>query len=538
MAVGVTRDHHNLRRNLNLNGNYISNDGGDEGISISDTGLVTIGTETDANAKILSVYKDITETAAAIYYGQTLEIERSGIATTGSSSIVGLRFNATSTENTGGATNLFGIWGEATGEMDEDAGNMYVHGGRIIANGGTNGTGYAMGLKIEVAGSGTNYGLWINSQDNGRDLRIVSSADTGDYFQISTNALGSTIISTVDDGDSGDGVSADLTLSIDGYIDMNSVAGENITLDSGNDIILDANTGITKFYDAEDATEFASLTVVGGTGATTLATASEAADGHLTLDADGDIKLEPATGNSILLDGTIDIDAGVITGATSITSTTFVGALTGNASGTAATVTGAAQTNITSLGTLTALTVDDVAIDGKVITITGDTDDTFTITSGTHGATTIATVDDNAAVGHLNIEPDGHVEFDGCAVGFDLETPTYNASDTDVSFITGNKQFVTFDGGDIADLNLIFPETSGNFVLLLKQDGTGSRTVTNYKAWDLVNSDAADGSATVKFAGGSNPDLTDDANHVDIISIFWDADNQIAYGVASLDFQF
>ena len=131
-----------------------------------------------------------------------------------------------------------------------------------------------------------------------------------------------------------------------------------------------------------------------------------------------------------------------------------------------------------------------------------------------------------------------HVEFDGCAVGFDLETPTYNASDTDVSFITGNKQFVTFDGGNITDLNLIFPETSGNFVLLLKQDATGGRTVTNYYAFDLVNSDAADGSATVKFAGGSNPDLTDDANHVDIISIFWDADNQIAYGVASLDFQF
>jgi len=170
--------------------------------------------------------------------------------------------------------------------------------------------------------------------------------------------------------------------------------------------------------------------------------------------------------------------------------------------------------------------------------LAGDTDDLCTLTVAANGATTIATADSDGAVGHLNIEDDGHVEFDGCAVGFDLETPTYNASDTDVSFITGNKQFVTFDGGDIADLNLIFPETSGNFVLLLKQDGTGSRTVTNYKAWDLVNSDAADGSATVKFAGGSNPDLTDDANHVDIISIFWDADNQMAYGVASLDFQF
>ena len=73
---------------------------------------------------------------------------------------------------------------------------------------------------------------------------------------------------------------------------------------------------------------------------------------------------------------------------------------------------------------------------------------------------------------------------------------------------------------------------------MLKQDGTGSRTVTNYKAWDKADDDAASGSATVKFAGGSNPTLTTDANHVDIISIFYDADNQIAYGVTTLDFQF
>ena len=166
------------------------------------------------------------------------------------------------------------------------------------------------------------------------------------------------------------------------------------------------------------------------------------------------------------------------------------------------------------------------------------TSDHFTIQMAANGATALVTTDNDGKLGHLRVEPDGHVEFDNCAVGFDLETPTYNASDTDVSFITGNKQFVTFGSGNITDLNLIFPETSGNFVLLLKQDGTGGRTVTNYKVWDLVNSDAADGSATVKFAGGSNPDLTDDANHVDIISFFWDADNQIAYGVASLDFQF
>jgi hypothetical protein len=69
----------------------------------------------------------------------------------------------------------------------------------------------------------------------------------------------------------------------------------------------------------------------------------------------GALNITPAAGSAIVLDGLISIDNGVVTGATSITSTAFVGALTGNASGTAATVTGAAQTAITSVGTLTGL---------------------------------------------------------------------------------------------------------------------------------------------------------------------------------------
>ena len=167
------------------------------------------------------------------------------------------------------------------------------------------------------------------------------------------------------------------------------------------------------------------------------------------------------------------------------------------------------------------------------------TDDYFNISCIAAGETTISTVDAAGTDAHLNIEPDGHVEFDGCGVGFDLVTPTYNASDTDVDFKTGNKQFVTFGSGNIADLNLKFPATSGNFVLLLKQDGTGSRTVAadGWLAFDSLGN-AANGSSTVKFAGGSNPTLTTDANHVDIISFFWDSDNEIAYGVATLDFQF
>ena len=125
----------------------------------------------------------------------------------------------------------------------------------------------------------------------------------------------------------------------------------------------------------------------------------------------------------------------------------------------------------------------------------------------------------------------------GGSVTFAQTTTAYDASDTNADFSVVQKTMVTFGSGNITDVNLKFPTNSGNFVLLLKQDGTGSRTVTNWKVFD-GGGNAAAGSSTVKFAGGSNPTLTTDANHVDIISFYWDATNEIAYGVATLDFQF
>lgn len=101
-------------------------------------------------------------------------------------------------------------------------------------------------------------------------------------------------------------------------------------------------------------------------------------DGNSIVATSGDLDITPATGSKIVLDGTINIDAGVVTGATSITSTAFAGALTGNvtgnvtgnASGTAATVTTAAQPAITSLGTLTVLQVDNINVNGNIISAT------------------------------------------------------------------------------------------------------------------------------------------------------------------------
>ena len=129
--------------------------------------------------------------------------------------------------------------------------------------------------------------------------------------------------------------------------------------------------------------------------------------------------LYPATNNEIDL-GTSSLEFKDAYFDGTVTADAFAGPLTGNvtgnASGTAATVTGAAQTNITSLGTLTALTVDDVAINGKVMTMTGSTNDTAVFTVGTNGTLSIVTTDTAAAAANLQITADGTVDIDSAGV--------------------------------------------------------------------------------------------------------------------------
>ena len=102
-------------------------------------------------------------------------------------------------------------------------------------------------------------------------------------------------------------------------------------------------------------------------------------DGALTPGADNilDLGSSSVEFKDAFFDGTVTADAfaGPLTGD-----------VTGNVSGTAATVTGAAQSNITSLGTLTTLTVDNVIVNGTTI---GHTDDTDLITLA-DGVATVA----------------------------------------------------------------------------------------------------------------------------------------------------
>ena len=163
----------------------------------------------------------------------------------------------------------------------------------------------------------------------------------------------------------------------------------------------------------------------------------------------------------------------------------LTGNVTGNVSGTALTVTQGAQSAITSLGDLTALTVDDVVINGKVMTMTGDTNDTAVFTAGTDGTLSIVTTDAGGTSGNIQITADGTAELAGTtvtldsagAIALDATSDVTIPADVGLTFGTGEKI-----EGDSTDLTI----TCGSDLKLTVTDyvgiGTGSiATTPGYK---------------------------------------------------------
>ena len=136
------------------------------------------------------------------------------------------------------------------------------------------------------------------------------------------------------------GGTAITTLDIDGATDINAAI-----VDADLFIVDDGAGGTNRKTTASRLltyTNAGTLTEETQTGITKLGRLDSAQinnikikDNTISTLAGTDLNITPLAGQQIVLDGTIAVDAGVITGATSITSTAFVGALTGSISGTA-----------------------------------------------------------------------------------------------------------------------------------------------------------------------------------------------------------
>ena len=358
---------------------------------------------------------------------------------------------------------------------------------------------------LEVSGD-LNMGSIGKINSNGTSLTLNATIVYNEVLLISFNYLSDTIGSIY----LGTADTLQLSASTDNKLLLSTTGTGDIVLDSHNHIKFDAEEGL--IYIDNDGTSFGWINT-GSAGVLNILT-----------NTNYDLDLETQGTGDIVLDSSNDIEL--------------------NAEGGTITMKDGSASHFL------------FDCDATRLRIYDDTDaaDFFDIQVAANGETTIATVDDGAAVGHLNIEADGHVEFDNCAVGFDSLTAVFADSDvigegnpsTDIDFRLGNKfhleLMLNIDDGDF--LNFIFPATSGNFLLVLGQDGTGSRTV-HANSWKAYASDVsacdnqmfANGTdGAIRWAGGSAPTLTTTADKADIISFYWDADSQTAFAVVTQGF--
>ena len=168
--------------------------------------------------------------------------------------------------------------------------------------------------------------------------------------------------------------------------------------------------------------------------------------------------------------------------------------------------------SLTSVGTLGALTVDDVAINGKVVTMTGSACDTIVMTAAANGAFSLVTTDATAAAANIQITADGTVDIDSAGIltldsgaainiepaacsailldgtiSIDAGVVTGATSITSTHYVTGNNGTVKFLDGDgnkyftlaahactTACIAYTFPPAGGSCGNVLTTNGSGA----------------------------------------------------------------
>jgi hypothetical protein len=206
--------------------------------------------QSDGGVTGVNLDKNYSSTAEASIVGINIDFDKTGASTT-DNNMFGIQLDMDNTTATNGNNTMYGLYVTPTLTHAANAGTPAVKGAVITATAGSNGTSTATGMELTATGADTNEGLIINCADGGRDLKIVSSADTGDYFQIQTTTAGATTITTVDDN----AAAAHLTFNVDG----------DITLDpAGGDVLVDGNVSGSGTLQAVGATTLGNTLSVSG----------------------------------------------------------------------------------------------------------------------------------------------------------------------------------------------------------------------------------------------------------------------------------
>jgi hypothetical protein len=292
------------------------------------------------------------------------------------------------------------------------------------------------------------------------------------------------------------------TLTVAGAVDFGDAALSNVGAVQLDSISGDGDTNTSITFSGSDVITIAT----GGSGRLTI----------------GDGALSPVTNNQIDLGtASLEFKDGYFDG--TVTADAFAGPLTGNVtgnvSGTAATVTTAAQSNITSLGTLTTLTVDNIITNGTTI---GHTDDTDLLTLASGVLTVAGELDAVSLDISGDADIDGTLEADAITIGGITLAETI--ADTVGAMVTSNTESGITVAYDDADNTLDF--TVGT----LNQNTTGSAaTLTTART---IGGTSFDGSADIAVALASTATALATARTIGGTS--FDGTGDIAVALASV----
>ena len=179
-------------------------------------------------------------------------------------------------------------------------------------------------LTLKTTGTGT------STLQSGKQINITTTANDGPVI-VTTNGSGDIELNT----NTGNiklmgNILIEDTKNISNNSSGNSIRfNDSIQMVGSNKLIGDVTGNVSGTAATVTGAAQSNITSVGTL--TALQVDNVNIDGNTIKSTTGNLKLNPNTGSAVIIDETINIDAGVVTGATSITSTTFVGTLSGNA---------------------------------------------------------------------------------------------------------------------------------------------------------------------------------------------------------------
>ena len=339
------------------------------------------------------------------------------------------------------------------------------------------------------------------------NITIDAQGNDTDIIFKGTDGSSDTTFLTLDGSDAGTAVfNHDIKIADDGQIGSASAA----------DAMIISSGGIVTFKDDILIKDGGTIGVASAADAMTVSSA-----GIVTFKADILIKDGGTIGSASDADAIAIASDGVVTMNQIPVFSAGINVSGGSIAGTLST---AAQANVTSLGTLTALTVDDVAVNGKVITMTGSTDDTAVFTVGTNGTLTIETTDTAAAAGNIQITADGTAELAGTTVTLDSGADiVLDAAGNNVTFKSGGTSILDFSNSSsdavvtasVQDKDIIFKgDDGGSAVTALTMDmSAAGKSIFGAAAVGATQTDTSNsGSITLDFDTYQNFVLTATGN--------------------------